>query len=92
VAAIRRTVLWGERRVPRGLRSVVGVLLVIGGVVGFLPVLGFWMIPAGLALIALDIPKLRRRLMAWALRGEAASNFSQFPQNSPARKADHCDR
>jgi hypothetical protein len=38
----------------------------IGGVFGFLPIVGFWMIPAGLALIALDIPPLRRRLLAWA--------------------------
>jgi hypothetical protein len=68
VAAIRRTVLWGERRVPRGVRSVLGVLCVLGGLVGFLPVLGFWMIPAGLALIALDIPAMRRRILAWALR------------------------
>jgi hypothetical protein len=73
IGAIRRTVLWGERRVPRGVRSIVGVLLIMGGVVGFLPILGFWMIPAGLALIALDIPALRRRLLAWALRGEASA-------------------
>src|SRR5262245_29263750 len=52
--AIRRTVAWGDRRIPRGVRSFVGVLFVIGGVFGFLPVVGFWMIPAGLALIALD--------------------------------------
>ena len=71
LAAIRQTVAWGYRRVPRGLRSVIGVLFVIGGVVGFLPIVGFWMLPAGLALIALDIPPLRRRLLAWVARHEA---------------------
>jgi hypothetical protein len=44
----------------------------IGGVAGFLPVLGFWMIPVGLALIALDIPPLRRRLLAWVRRHDSA--------------------
>jgi hypothetical protein len=71
IAAIRRTISWGDRRIPRGVRSIIGVLFVIGGVVGFLPVLGFWMLPAGLALIALDIPPLRRRVLAWVARQEA---------------------
>ena len=63
--AVRRIVHWGDRHVPMGLRSVLGLLLIAGGVVGFLPVLGFWMIPAGLAFIALDVPPLRRRVLAW---------------------------
>jgi hypothetical protein len=70
VAAMRRAVEWGDRRVPPGLRSVVGLLLTAGGVLGFLPVLGFWMLPIGLAFIALDIPPLRRRLLAWLKRRE----------------------
>jgi hypothetical protein len=72
IAAICNAVEWGERRVPRGVRSVLGVLCMIGGVAGFLPILGFWMIPVGLALIALDIPPLRRRLLAWVKRHESA--------------------
>jgi hypothetical protein len=69
--AVRRIVHWGDRHVPRGLRSVLGLLLIAGGVVGFLPVLGFWMVPAGLAFIALDVPPLRRRVLAWLdRRGE----------------------
>jgi hypothetical protein len=60
-----RAVLWGQKNVPPGLRSVLGIVLMIGGVFGFLPILGFWMIPLGGALIALDIPPLRRRLLAW---------------------------
>ncbi len=45
--------------------------LIAGGFVGFLPVLGFWMIPLGLALLALDLPFLRAplaRLIAWVNR------------------------
>jgi purine-cytosine permease-like protein len=44
----------------RWLRIVVGVLLIIGGLLGFLPVLGYWMLPLGLALLAVDWPVARR--------------------------------
>jgi hypothetical protein len=42
------------------LRKTVGVLLIIGGLLGFLPVLGYWMLPLGLALLAVDWPWARR--------------------------------
>lgn len=48
------------RRIPRWLRLPVGVLLVVSGAFGFLPLLGFWMIPLGLAVLSLDWPALRR--------------------------------
>ena len=35
------------------------------GLLGFLPVLGFWMFPLGVALIVADFPPLRRRLERW---------------------------
>lgn len=41
-------------------RIVVGVLCIIGGVLGFLPVLGFWMIPLGLLILSVDFPWVRR--------------------------------
>lgn len=50
------------------LRKIVGILLVIGGLFGFLPVLGYWMIPLGLALLAVDWPwarRLSRWLISW---------------------------
>src|SRR3954468_13715069 len=42
------------------VRVPLGVLLVLGGLLGFLPVLGFWMVPLGLVLLALDVALLRR--------------------------------
>lgn len=42
-------------RVPRGLRFVLGLLMIVGGVFGFLPVLGFWMIPLGVMVAAFDV-------------------------------------
>ncbi len=52
----------GQRFIPPLLRAVCGLFLVGLGFLGFLPVLGFWMIPLGLALIATDIPPARRWL------------------------------
>ena len=42
------------------LRMALGVAFVLGGAVGFLPVLGFWMIPVGLTILAIDFPPVRR--------------------------------
>lgn len=42
------------------VRVPLAIALMAGGVVGFLPVLGFWMVPLGLALLAIDVPFLRR--------------------------------
>lgn len=52
----------GWLRVPssRWVRMPLGILLIIGGIFSFLPVLGLWMLPLGLLLLALDIPLLRR--------------------------------
>jgi hypothetical protein len=55
------------RRLGRPLRTLFGVLLVVGGILGFLPILGFWMIPLGLALLSVDIPPLRRLFRRWLL-------------------------
>ena len=51
-------------RVPPGLRLVLGMVLIGGGVLGFLPVLGFWMIPLGIAVAALDV----RLFIRWRRR------------------------
>ena len=56
---------WGDRRLPPIVRSFVGLLLMVGGVFGFLPIVGFWMFPLGIAFIALDIPWTRHRIHAW---------------------------
>lgn len=64
ISGLRRALEWGEK-VPFGLRSLLGLVLMVAGVFGFLPILGFWMLPLGVAFIALDVPPLRRRLLRW---------------------------
>jgi hypothetical protein len=51
-------------RRPRAIwvRVPAGIALTGGGVLGFLPVLGVWMLPIGLALLAHDVPPMRRPL------------------------------
>ena len=55
-----RMIRWLRSPSCRVVRVTLAILLVLGGFVGFLPILGFWMIPLGLALIAQDVPFLRR--------------------------------
>ncbi|MCY6380557.1 hypothetical protein [Hoeflea prorocentri] len=44
----------------RLLRIGLGCLLIFCGILGFLPVLGFWMIPLGLLVLSHDLPAVRR--------------------------------
>lgn len=55
----------------RWLRIPAGLLLIAGGILAFLPILGIWMIPLGLALLADDVPLLRSwrsRMLDWIER------------------------
>lgn len=52
-------------------RVPISIALILGGIFSFLPVLGIWMLPLGLILIAQDIPFLQPplvRLLNWAER------------------------
>lgn len=52
-------------------RIVVSILLIIGGLLAFLPILGFWMLPLGLMIIAEDLPFLQPplvRIFQWIER------------------------
>jgi hypothetical protein len=41
------------------IRVPLGLVLIVGGVFSFLPVLGLWMLPLGLAVLAIDLPFLK---------------------------------
>jgi hypothetical protein len=55
----RSTIRWLRQPSSVWIRSPAGVLLTCGGLFGFLPIFGFWMLPLGLALLADDLPPLR---------------------------------
>ena len=59
-----------EFHMPRSrwLRVAIGVGLVFLGCLGFLPVLGFWMIPLGLLVLSYEfhvVRRQRRRFIVW---------------------------
>lgn len=72
-----------ERRIPalRGplrlvlqdrlalLRLPLALVMMVGGLLSFLPFLGVWMLPLGLLLLAVDIPALRPMASASVIRG-----------------------
>ena len=61
---MRRTLTLGNHSflLPRSkpARMALGVGLLLGGTLGFLPILGFWMIPLGLMVLGQDVPLFRR--------------------------------
>ena len=57
-----------ERRY-RLLRIPLALVLIPGGMLGFLPVLGFWMLPVGLLLLAVDIPAMQPTISSALIRG-----------------------
>jgi hypothetical protein len=59
---------WARRPSSRLLRIPLGVLLILGGIFSFLPVLGVWMLPLGLLLLALDLPFLQGPINTISLR------------------------
>jgi hypothetical protein len=50
------------------VRLPLAILLTVGGLFWFLPILGLWMLPAGLLLLAVDLPHLRGPVSAAIIR------------------------
>lgn len=61
----------------RWLRTLIGVALILGGILGFLPILGFWMVPLGLLVLSHDshfVRRQRRRFAVWWATRKARRN------------------
>jgi hypothetical protein len=63
---------WVRRPGMALIRIPLALLLILGGIFSFLPILGLWMLPLGLLMLAIDVPPLRRpignvmvRLQRW---------------------------
>ncbi|MFT4181237.1 MAG: hypothetical protein QM636_04885 [Rhizobium sp.] len=71
----------GSIRIPlprsRLARVGLGIGLIIGGCLGFLPILGFWMLPLGFVVLSHDLPlvrRWRRRFAVWWTRRRRPAN------------------
>ena len=70
-APFARWVAWLGQPSAGWVRIPVALLFLCGGFLGFLPIVGFWMLPLGVLLLAQDIPPIRRlcgRLIDWIER------------------------
>jgi hypothetical protein len=68
---VGRSIRWLREPSSRWLRIPAGVMLILGGIFSILPLLGLWMLPLGLLLLAQDVPFLRRpmrRALLWIER------------------------
>lgn len=52
-------IAWVRKPSSRLVRIPLGVLLIVGGTISFLPILGVWMLPLGFLILAIDIPPLQ---------------------------------
>ncbi|MDC0213505.1 hypothetical protein OAL14_01725 [Gammaproteobacteria bacterium] len=68
---------WSREKVPFGIRSIMGIVLMVAGIFGFLPILGFWMFPLGVAFIALDIPFTQKRVDRFMIKLKSMSQVSK---------------
>ncbi len=73
-----------KKRIFKPFRITLGSVLVFFGIFGFLPIVGFWMIPAGIAVLSVDVPWAKRvwdRMEAWYGRTltKARKRFPRFP-------------
>ncbi len=77
------------------IRIGIGLLLVAGGLVGFLPVVGFWMIPLGLLVLSIDLPvvrRWRRQLTVWWHRRKDERGEDRDKDQSTAQLSSRNDK
>lgn len=67
--ATRKPVEWLLHDRKRMIRVPIAFVFLLGGAFSFLPVLGIWMLPVGLMLLAVDVPQLRPRVNAAVIHG-----------------------
>lgn len=88
---VRRGLHWLRTPSSRWVRVPTGLLLVVGSLFSILPVLGLWMLPLGLLLLAQDLPFLRRpmrRALLWTERRWLRSKRARRSSRSNERPGD----
>lgn len=66
---LTRFVEWVRQERARFYRIPLSILLILGGIFSFMPILGIWMLPLGLLLLAIDIRPLRGPMCWLVIRG-----------------------
>lgn len=85
----RQSYAWLIQPQAKWLRLPLGLALIAGGTLGFLPVLGLWMLPIGALLVGEDIPPVRRatlRVLGRLQQGWDAWRLSSRPAPRPGGK------
>ncbi|WP_147179630.1 MULTISPECIES: hypothetical protein [Alphaproteobacteria] len=71
IDADRGRIVLGRYELPfprtKAGRVATGSALIGGGLLGFLPVLGFWMVPLGVLVLSHDLASVRRRRRRMAI-------------------------
>jgi hypothetical protein len=86
VPASRGFLDWVRRPRLHIVRIPLALLLILGGIFSFLPVLGIWMLPLGLLVLAVDIPPLRRPV------GDAIVRLQRFIATTRRRLRERFNR
>lgn len=71
------------------LRIGLGIVLIGCGLLGFLPVLGFWMIPLGFLVLSVDLPivrRWRRQVTVWWYRGNEGDESAESDAGSQGKR------
>ncbi len=86
---LRAALAWVLRPEAKWLRIPLGLLLILGGFMGFLPLLGFWMVPLGVLLLAEDFPAIRRPTLRALDAIEAWWKRRRHPALTPRSSGSH---
>jgi hypothetical protein len=81
IYTLRRANVVAVRHMWPGTRVGTGAIFMVGGVFGFLPILGFWMIPVGVFVAASEFPRSRRPMQRWLYREK--KTLSPFERRHP---------
>lgn len=52
----------------KAMRLLLGGSFILMGIVGFLPIVGYWQIPVGIMILSIDLPlmrRFRRKFVTW---------------------------
>jgi hypothetical protein len=85
-ARLSRAIRWARDPAKRHHRIPLGILCLLGGLFWFLPVVGLWLLPVGLVLIAHDVPRLRQpvaRFMIW-IEARCLAVRQRWPSRPPS--------